>query len=93
MRALVMAVTIVQAGKRSAAFIALVTKGWRGRGLDCRPRSGRKRRRVRVLENSRRDERGCGDVLKLVGLTVVVLLALLVPLLLMRHAGLGMRRL
>ena len=86
MGTLVMAVTIVQAGKRSAASITLVTKGWRRRGLDSRPRSGRERRRVRVLEYSRRRERGRGDVLKLVGLTVVALLAR--QRLLVRHVGL-----
>ena len=91
MGTLVMAVTIVQAGKRIAASITLVTNGWGRRGLDCCPRSGRKRRRVRVLENSRRDEWGYGDVL--IRRTVVILLALLVPLLLMRHVGLGRRRL
>ena len=90
MGALVMAVAIVQAGKGSAAPITLVTKGWGRRGLDCHPRSGRKRRRVWVLEDSRRDEWGRGDVLELIRLTVVILLALLVPL---RHVGLGRRRL
>jgi len=83
-----MAVTIVQAGKRSAASIALVTNGWRGRRLDCCPQSGHKRRWVRVLENSRRDERGHGDVVKLIRLMVVILPTLL----LMHHDGLGARR-
>ena len=78
MRALVMAVAIVQAGECSAAFIALEPRGWRGRGgLNGRPRGGRERRRVWVLENSRGDEWGRGDVQNLISLTAVVRLALL----------------
>lgn len=88
--AVVMTVTIVQAGKRSAAFIALVTKGWRRCGLNRRPRGVRKRRRVWVLEHSRCDERGRRDVLDLIGLAVVTLLAVL--LLLLRRIGMGRRR-
>jgi len=91
MRTLVMAVTIVQAGKRSAASITLVTKGWRRRVLDGRPRSCRKRRRVRVLEYPRRDEWGRGDILKLIRLTVVALLAWWLPV--VRRIGVGRRRL
>ena len=78
MRALVMAVTIVQAGECSAAFITLETRGWRRRGgLNGCPRGGRKRRRVWALENSRGDERGRGDVLNRLRLTAVILLTLL----------------
>jgi len=83
MRALVMTVTIVQAGECSAAFIALETNDWRGRGLNGRSRGVRKRRRVWVVENSRDEGWGRGDVLDLMGLTVVILLALLLLLLLL----------
>ena len=89
MRALVMAVAIVQAGKCAAALIALETNGWRRRVLDGRPRGHRKRRRVRVMENTRGDERGRGNVLNLRGLTVVAFLGRLLVLLDgVRHVGL-----
>lgn len=68
MRALVMAVAIVQAGECVAAFIALVANGWRRRGLDGRPRGGRKQRSVRGMEHSLCDKRGRGDVLNLAGI-------------------------
>jgi hypothetical protein len=93
-RALVMPVTIVRAGKCVPTFIALETNGWRGRVLDRRSRGGRKRRWIRVLEYSRSDKRRRGDVLDLIRLTVVTLLALLLLmqalllLLLMRRVGL-----
>ena len=85
-----MAVTIVQAGKCTAAFIALETRGWRGSFLSVRQRDVRKRRRVRVVENSRGDKRGRGNVLDLMRPTAVIRLALLV-LLLVCHVGLGRR--
>ena len=89
MGTLVMAVTIVQAGKCSAASITLVTKGWRRRGLDSRLRSGRKRRRVRILEDSRGDEWGRGDVVSPTRVKVITQLAWLrLPV---RHIGLGRR--
>jgi len=95
MRRLVMPVTIVRAGECRAAFIALVTNGWRRRGrLDGRPRGGRKRRRIRVLENSGRDERGRGDVLDLMaGLAVAVILLALLLLLWVHSGGLDRQRL
>jgi len=43
MRGLIMTVTIVHAGKRSAALVALVTKGWGRRVLGSCPRDRRKR--------------------------------------------------
>ena len=91
MRALVMAVTIVQTGECVPTFIALVTEGWRGRVLDGRPRGGRKRRRIRVLKNSRSNKRGRGYVLDLMSLPAVILLALLrllLLVLLVRRVGL-----
>ena len=72
MRALVMAVAIVHAGECSPALITLETNGWRGRVLDRRPRRGRKRRRVRVMEYTRGDRWRRGDVLNPMGLRVVV---------------------
>ena len=73
-----MSVTIVLAGECIPAFIALVTDLWRRPGgLDVHSRGGRKRRRVRVMEDSRSDKRGRGDVLVLMGRTVVTLLVLL----------------
>ena len=84
MRALVMAVTIVQAGKCVATFIALETRGCGGRGLDVLAWGGSERRWVRVAENPRGDKRGRGDVLDLIGLTVGIRQALLLLVLLVR---------
>ena len=92
MRALVMAVTIVQARKCVPTFIALVTNGCRGRVLDGSSRGGRKRRLIRVLENSRSNKRGRGDVLDPMSLLALLLLMrvllLLLLLLLLRCVGL-----
>ena len=84
-----MAVTIVQAGKCIAAFIALETRGWGRSFLSVRQRGVRKRRRVRVVENSRDDKRGRGNVLELMRPTDVIRLALLA--LLVCRVGLGRR--
>lgn len=89
MRGLEMAVTIVAAGKRSPALIALEANWRRGRHiLNGRPRGRREWRRVGVLENSRFDQRGRGDVLNLIGPNVAVPLRLLLLLVgRVRHRG------
>ena len=90
MRALVMAVTVVLAGERSAALVTLVAKGRGGRGLNGRPRDGRKRRWVWALKDPWDGKRGCGDEPDLMRRTVGILLALLLVLIL-RRVGLGRR--